>query len=117
MSSKVTDTTAKGQIQFIQSHQTPLDVGEYKIEIEQTVQIDDNNNTNETFASNLTFVVQGNRFELKPQDIHAVFPPAGSFGDHSHILPHIALKSSTLPWERLAQSGNQNAPWLTLIVI
>ena len=114
MSNKVTDTTAKGQIQFIQSHQTPLDAGEYKIEIQQTIQIE---NINDTFTSNLTFIVQGNRFELKPQDIHAVFPPAGSFGDHSHVLPHIALKSSTLPWERLAQSGNQNAPWLALIVI
>ncbi len=114
MSNKVTDTTAKGQIQFIQSHQTPLDAGEYKIEIQQTIQIE---NINDTFRSNLTFIVQGNRFELKPQDIHAVFPPAGSFGDHSHVLPHIALKSSTLPWERLAQSGNQNAPWLALIVI
>lgn len=114
MSSKVTDTTAKGQIQFIQSHQTPLDAGEYKIEIQQTIQIE---NINDTFTSNLTFIVQGNRFELKPQDIHAVFPPSGSFGDHSHVLPHIALKSSTLPWERLAQSGNQNAPWLALIVI
>ncbi|MDJ0716841.1 MAG: hypothetical protein QNJ54_21945 [Prochloraceae cyanobacterium] len=115
MSVKVTDTTAKGQIQFIQNHQTPLDAGEYKIELEQTIKIDNINN--DTFTSNLTFVVQGNRFELNPEEIHAVFPPAGSFGDRSHLLPHIALKSSTLPWERLAQSGNQNAPWLAILVI
>lgn len=114
MSSQVADTTAKGQIQFIQNHQTALDAGEYKVEIEQTVKID---NINEKFAANLTFVVRGNRFEFKPEEIHAVFPPAGSFGDHSDVLPHIILKSSTLPWERSAQSGNQNAPWLALILI
>ncbi|MDJ0589438.1 MAG: hypothetical protein QNJ72_05480 [Pleurocapsa sp. MO_226.B13] len=114
MSVKVSDTTAKGQIQFIQNHQTPLDAGEYKIEIEQTIKIDD---IKETFSSDLTFAVRGNRFALNPQEIHAVFPPSGSLGDHSHILPHIALKSSTLPWERLAQSGNQNAPWLGLLII
>ncbi len=114
MSVKVTDTTAKGQIQFIQNQQTPLDAGKYQIEIKQSVKID---NIDETFTSNLNFVVQGNRFELKPEEIHAVFPPAGSFGDRSHLLPHIALKSSTLPWERLAKSGNQNAPWLAILVI
>ena len=114
MSVKVTDTTAQGQIQFIQSHQTALETGEYQIKIEQNVKLD---NTDETFTSNLTFIVQGNRFELKPQEIHGVFPPAGSFGDHSHVLPHIILKSSILPWERLAQSGEQNVPWLALLVI
>ena len=117
MSVKVTDTTAKGQIQFIQNHQTPLDAGEYKIEIQQAITID---NINDRFTSNLTFVVQGNRFELKPEEIHAVFPPAGSFGDRSHLLPHIALKSSTLPWERLVsenQDAHQNVPWLALILI
>ena len=114
MSVKVTDSTATGEIQFIQNQQTPLDVGEYKIEIEQNVEID---NINEKFASDLTFVVQGNRFELKPEEIHAVFPPAGSFGDRSHVLPHIALKSSTLPWERSAQPENQDLPWLALLTI
>jgi hypothetical protein len=123
MSVKVTDQKAKGQIQFIQSHQTPLDAGEYKVEIQQTIQINgktpkiDKQEDEKPFKSSLTFVVQGNRFELKPEDIHAVFPPAGSFGDHSHVFPHITLKSSTLPWERLAKSENQNAPWLALIVI
>ena len=114
MSVKVSDTTAKGQIQFIQNHQTPLDAGEYKIEIEQTVKID---KIEETFNSNLAFAVRGNRFALNPQEIHAVFPPSGSLGDRSHLLPHIALKSSTLPWERPAQPKNQNLPWLALILI
>jgi hypothetical protein len=114
-----TDTTAKGQIQFIQNHQTALNAGEYNISIEQSISItiDDKDKTSQKFTSNLTFVVQGNRFELNPQDIHSVFPPAGSSGDHSHVLPHIVLKRSTFPWEREALSKNQNVPWLALLVI
>ncbi|MEM6520506.1 MAG: hypothetical protein AAF722_14390, partial [Cyanobacteria bacterium P01_C01_bin.70] len=114
MSTKVTDPTAQGQIQFIQSHQTALDTGKYKIDIQQTVRIAD---INDAFSSQLTFVVQGNRFGLTAPEIHAVFPPAGSLGDHSHILPHIALKSSTLPWLRLTQPENQTVPWLALILV
>ncbi|MEG4144665.1 hypothetical protein [Microcoleus sp. Pol12B5] len=114
-----TDSTAQGQIQFIQNHQTALGAGKYQIKFEQTVKGTDykNNNFSASFDSSFTFIVQGSRFELNPQDIHSVFPPAGSSGDHSHVLPHIVLKRSTLPWERLAQSGNQYVPWLALIVI
>lgn len=114
MSTKVTDPNAQGQIQFIQSHQTALEPGQYKVSVKQTVKVAKDN---DAFSSDLTFVVQGNRFALPQPDIHAVFPPAGSSGDHSHILPHIALKSSTLPWERLAQPDNQKTPWLALLLI
>jgi hypothetical protein len=30
------------------------------------------------------------------------FPPDGSLGEHSNVLPHIILNRSTLPWERPA---------------
>ncbi|MBE9137933.1 hypothetical protein IQ254_12140 [Nodosilinea sp. LEGE 07088] len=115
MSTKVIDPNAQGQIQFIQSHQMALETGQYKISIEQTVKLVDVKK--DAFSTQLTFVVQGNRFELTQPEIHAVFPPAGSLGDHSHVLPHVALKSSTLPWERLAQPDTQKAPWLALILI
>lgn len=55
----------------------------------------------ENFEIFRTFSVAGERFDLKPKDIHAVFPPAGSLGEHSNVLPHIILNRSTLPWERL----------------
>ncbi|MEM1369530.1 MAG: hypothetical protein AAGG02_16280 [Cyanobacteria bacterium P01_H01_bin.15] len=114
MSTRVTDPTAQGQIQFIQSHQTALDAGKYKLAIQQTVKIAD---INDDFSSQLTFVVQGDRFGLTAPEIHAVFPPAGSSGDQAHILPHIAFNNSTLPWLRLTQPENQTAPWLALILV
>lgn len=116
MSTKVIDPKAQGQIQFIQSHQMALEPGQYKVAVEQTVKLTDAD-VNESFTTQLAFVVQGNRFELTRPEIHAVFPPAGSLGDHSHVLPHVSLKSSTLPWERLAQPNNQKTPWLALILI
>ncbi|MEO0534176.1 MAG: hypothetical protein AAF215_09945 [Cyanobacteria bacterium P01_A01_bin.123] len=114
MSTKVIDPNAQGQIQFMQSHQMALDTGHYKVSVKQTVKVADDK---DDFTTQLAFVVQGKRFELTQPEIHAVFPPAGSLGDHSHVLSHVALKSSTLPWERLAQPDNQKAPWLALILI
>ena len=108
-------TNSTGKIQFIQNHKPALDAGTYEIKVSQTVEGKDINVGN-SFASSLTFVVQGNRFDLNPQDIHAVFPPAGSSGDHSNVLPHIVLKRSTLPWERNVQI-DKDVPWLALILI
>ena len=69
----------------------------------------------EYFSSEKTFQVAGERFQLKPQDIHGVFPPNHNLGEHSNVLPHIILNRSTLPWERKA-SDDENTPWLALLV-
>ena len=116
-----TTSNAQGKIQFIQNHQTALDAGKYTIDINQTITINSENNSekpvNQEFKSSLVFVVTGDPFELNPQDIHTVFPPAGSSGDHAHVLPHIVLKRSTLPWEMNVKEGEQEASWLALLVI
>lgn len=105
-----------GQIQFIQNHQTALDAGEYEITVTQAINIK-NQGPDEEFRSTLKFAIQGSRFGLQPQDIHAVFPPENSLGDHSNVLPHIVLESSTLPWERLVHShARQETPWLALLL-
>ncbi len=54
--------------------------------------------------------------QLKPTDIHAVFPPDGSLGEHSNVLPHIILNRSTLPWERQSVSNNNDTAWLALLL-
>lgn len=112
-----TTSNAQGKIQFIQNHQTALDAGKYTIDINQTIRINSEKPVNQEFKSSLVFVVTGDPFELNPQDIHTVFPPAGSSGDHAHVLPHIVLKRSTLPWEMNVKEGEEIAPWLALLVI
>jgi hypothetical protein len=52
---------------------------------------------------------------LQPSDIVSVFPPEGSLGDHSTVLPHAMLTRPTLPWERLGDG--KDAPWLGLLLV
>jgi len=94
------------EIRFLQNHLPGLTAGEYEITIEQEVK--SSKITSQTpFTATRKFSVRGDRFALKPTDVQAVFPPAGSLGDHANVLPHILLHRSTLPWERRA---NPNSP-------
>jgi|SRR5271166_512780 len=79
------------------------------------------------FESNLLFSVLGPRFTLDPQVVTSVFPPPGSVGDHSNVLPHIVFNRSTLPWERSAipiktddskelKKEKKKTPWLALLL-
>ncbi|PAX59962.1 hypothetical protein [Brunnivagina elsteri] len=125
-----TTTTEPTKLEFIQYHQPALKDGDYEITVEQKItdilQIQEKKiqekkiQEKNTFTITRTFSVSGERFELKPTDIHAVFPPNGSLGEHSHVLPHIILNRSTLPWERIPFKSqvdtNNNLPWLALLL-
>ncbi|MFB2970328.1 hypothetical protein ACE1CD_15250 [Aerosakkonema sp. BLCC-F183] len=109
-------STNTGTVKFIQFHQPPLESGEYKIEIEQTIASKDKI-PSQKFSRELTFAVTGERFgPLSPEDIYAVFPPSDSLGEHSNVLPHITVKRSTLPWERYPGTNDENLPWLVLLL-
>lgn len=124
-------TTAEPtKIEFIQYHQPGLKDADYEITVNQTIKSEgkipestfttEKTSTNSNEVKPLRFSVAGERFELKPTDIHTIFPPAGSLGEHSNVLPHIILNRSTLPWERLpetqAVTTNNNIPWLALLL-
>jgi len=95
-----TTTNEPTRIQFIDYHKPALVDGDYEITVEQKITVQQEEG-DKSFKIIRTFSVSGERFELKPTDIHAVFPPNGSLGEHSNCLPHIVLNRSTLPWERL----------------
>jgi len=106
-----------GKIEFLQYHQPGLKDGEYKITVTQNVEGSKITSNNQFTTNEKKFFVAGERFHLNPRDIHAVFPPAGSLGEHSNVLPHIIFNRSTLPWERMAaDTTNENAPWLALLL-
>ncbi|MFB8793169.1 MAG: hypothetical protein U7126_02800 [Microcoleus sp.] len=90
------------KVKFIEYNQPPLDSGDYKVTVEQTIKTKTSGKiAEEKFSQILDFVVSGHRFApLTQNDIYAVFPPSGNLGEHSNALPHITLKRSTLPWER-----------------
>lgn len=102
-------------VKFEDYHQPTLADGDYEIKVTQVVDID--NSAVGTFTASRYFTVAGERFELKPSDIEAVFPPDGNLGDHSNVLPHIVLNRSTLPWERTVNGEQANGiPWLALLL-
>jgi hypothetical protein len=116
-----TNTVLGGKIEFIQNHQPGLTMGNYTVSVAQAIEAKNQpraaGNFPETFpTATLNFSVLGPRFTLNPQEIQAIFPPSGSLGDHSNVLPHIILNRSTLPWERSPDRTSKTTSWLALLL-
>ena len=113
------EQTRVGRVNFQRLHQPTLAAGDYKITVAQSVKIDRADVAG--FTATRNFTVAGDRFELKPSEVEAVFPPDGNLGEHFNVLPHIMLSRSTLPWERTAvklAKGDKDTgvPWLALLL-
>jgi len=121
MAKDTQNNAADSKIEFIQSHRPTLSPGNYTVTVTQEIEAKNQplaaRNFSEKFpAAILNFSISGPRFTLSPQDIQAIFPPAGSLGDHANVLPHIILNRSTLPWERSTDLVNQETSWLALLL-
>jgi hypothetical protein len=95
-------------LSFIGYRQPRLPSGDYEISATQTISLDGT-----PYSTQRTFSVAGERHTLPPTAVRAVFPPQGSLGDHTSVLPHVVLARSSLPWER---SPGVDGPWLVLLV-
>jgi hypothetical protein len=104
---------ADDQITFVAYQQPALESADYKLKLKQKVSV-----ANKEFSTERTFTVGGERFNLPSSLVRAVFPPDGSTGDHSHVLPHILLNRSSLPWERKPYETEEISPrpWLALLL-
>ncbi|MEW9552244.1 hypothetical protein [Nonomuraea sp. NPDC050783] len=98
------------ELTFLSDIVPGLESGDYTVVLTQDVDL----NTG-SWTTTRTFQVAGERFTLAPDLIGAVFPPAGSLGDHALVLPHLVLNRATLPWERESGAG-PGLPWLVLLV-
>jgi len=107
---ETTDDAPTAQVTFVEYHRPALPPGRYTIEMSQAVTVP---GAADQFSVRRQFTVSGDRLGLHPGDVFAVFPPDGSLGDHSDVLPHVLLDRSTLPWEFAADGG---APWLALLL-
>ena len=103
------------RLSFTDRHKPGLKPGDYRITVEQSIEAD-GKIAPESFSVTRQFSVAGPRFTLDPQEIQEMFPPPGSLGEHSNVLPHIILKRSTLPWERQATPDDNDVPWLALLL-
>jgi hypothetical protein len=116
------------EITLYDNHLPSLRAGTYKIEVQQTLTVGSNDSLildlperksssgNNSIEKNLEFTVAGEHYAINPLQIDSAFPPAGSMGDFSLVLPHIILNRSTLPWENKAGDGVDTTPWLALLL-
>jgi hypothetical protein len=103
------------RLSFTDRHKPGLQPGDYRITVEQSIEAEGKISP-ESFSVTRQFSVAGPRFSLDPLEIQEMFPPPGSLGEHSNVLPHIILKRSTLPWERQASPDDSDVPWLALLL-
>jgi len=107
-----TSTSGK-KVTFIQFAEPPLKADTYTITAEQTL----NTAAPNDFKATTTFIVQGERFAIKAEEINGVFPPNLANGEFDGVLPHVALNRRTLPWERNADPSTIAAPWLAVLLL
>ncbi|MEM9928234.1 MAG: hypothetical protein AAF840_00310 [Bacteroidota bacterium] len=107
-------------ITFLQHSLPALEAGEYQLELKQKVSFSDK----DEYVKKATILVNGPRFSFPPELIVQAFPPAETTGDYTSIIPHIVLKSRTLPWERNVDTKEVDSgatvkdepSWLALLV-
>lgn len=118
MASRTEQGRQGGQIEFISSHHPALTPGKYTIQAIQKLNITAPAATEKQYEGKVQkFRVNAPSTRLNPNQIKAVYPPAGSLGDHTLHLPHIIITPSTLPWEKSgAASGATDVPWLALVL-
>jgi hypothetical protein len=113
------DETISGDIRFSRYWRSPLEAGNYKVVVQQTVaELQGAPVPAAPFTSvDFEFVVSGPRFALNPADIYSVYPPEGATGEFDRSLPHIVFGRPTIPWERkLATASPDHQPWMALLL-
>lgn len=112
------------RVELVEHHLPGLASGAYEITVTHTLDAPGVADTH-SFTATQRFQVAGERFALADDQVVSLFPPPGSLGDHANVLPHVVLRRSTLPWERMAvplvegeahEAAKRSIPWLALLV-
>lgn len=112
---------------IVQCFLPPMTAGKYVAKVTHRVLKD--NKSLQDIEKNFKFGVDAARFNLSPNDIYSVYPPANKSGNYSESLPHIVFTRKTLPWERTIdgkvpafqkEKSNpqvlQPVPWMALLL-
>ncbi len=114
-----------GQVRFYCAAQPPLQAGGYWLQASQTVAGLKEQPADNHYGMQQPFAVSGARFRLPPQDLQLVYPPANQVGAYEESLPHVVLRTRTLPWVRQIDGGTSGAgddngdvpPWMGLLTV
>lgn len=104
---------------FYRHKQPSLPDGLYTVEVTHKVKHKGKENRTipeTTFTRKQQIYISGERFSLQPEEVLATYPPENGFGDFAHVIPHVQLSRDTLPWEREGQNGDDDSPWLALLI-
>ena len=114
----MSDPNTNGSVEFIDGWPPPLEAGNYKLKVTQTV----SHSTDPAFSNTYQFSVAAPRFTLDPSLIHSFYPPAAHQANFSNLLPQIVFTRKTLPWERTLDDedspdrGTLAPPWLGILL-
>ncbi|CAN5267658.1 hypothetical protein BH10PSE19_BH10PSE19_00750 [soil metagenome] len=104
-----------GDIQFYNNYIPAIKEANYLITVTPMLSASLNASTQDLQPAKQAFSIQGPRFELPSDDIHAMSPAPQSSGEYDTHLPHIVFSKRALPWER-AIGADATTPWLALLV-
>jgi len=111
----VTTPLLPGQLGLHDRAQSQLQPGTYTLEVGQTVS-DAAATLAEIAPSTAQFsIVDPGAATLPATEVLAVYPPAGAQDAVDVMLPHIVLRSRSLPWANAAVVGAET-PWVALLL-
>ncbi|MFH8787034.1 hypothetical protein [Streptomyces roseoverticillatus] len=114
-------TTARQlQVDFRDDLTPSLAAGTYTIEAAHTVAVGPQGGAEPLPVAEQPVVVDAPRFGLDPQKVLGVYPPADTAGSYQLVLPHITVRSASLPWARRIGGDRQPAkgePWLAVMLV
>lgn len=97
------------------SYATPLTAGSYRFVVQQTVSLEGDKDRH--YYRDQPFEVMAPRYVIEGTEIQAYFPPPGGVADYQNVLPHLVLRTRSLPWERTVWPKSPSEPWLALLVL
>ena len=100
---------------FYDNYQTPLAAGSYRLVLQQTVSLEGDKPLH--YYRDQPFEVLAPRYTVAGDEIQTYFPPSGGVADYENVLPHVVLRTRSLPWERKVFADDKREPWLALLVL
>lgn len=102
------------QIIFIQNRVPGLRSGTYTVTVDEVVKID--GGEDKTYSVTRHFQVRGERFSIRDDEIHSVFPPEKSTGPYLGCVPHVLFNRAMLPWLRGLSETALKTTWLAVLL-
>lgn len=117
MSDTPTPPSKAGLIRFSDAYMPAIQAGAYRLVMQQSVQVGTQGTPGHHYYRDQRFIVQGPRYQIDANDIHACHPQEGATGNVQHEPPYIVLNKRALPWERQPWTNQTHLPWMALLVL